>query len=210
MKTLVKSIMAASLIAFSGAASAGIIDFAAIADTPPGERAIEQVAGDNVFEIAVDGIWVTVTSANDPYLDSGNAGLGVCSTGLTNTNQCSDSGDDNVTSGESVTLSFSTDMDGNNGISVSLGTIIFRNADHGITFVNGSMINIRVDGGTWMTLSLIHVFDGSFLGDGRSFEFRYNNAEFYISSVEIPEPATFALFGLGLLGAGLARRRKAA
>lgn len=102
--------------AITGAASASTvtIDFVALAagiNTAYSANDADDYgdAEGQTFSFA-GGLDVTLTSTANAYLDDlsgGNpGGLGVCSAGISATGQCFDASDDNVTLGESVTLSF--------------------------------------------------------------------------------------------------------
>ncbi len=75
-----------------------------------------------------------------------------------------------------------------------------------------------LDGNTWMAEFRLWNFDNSAFGDMPGYEDKIFTREgvessldvqIFISQVsEVPEPATLGMFGLGLLGLGLAKRRK--
>jgi hypothetical protein len=146
------------------------------------------------------------------YLDdlSGGlpAGLGVCSTG---NGACAGTPDDNVTVGETLTLTFDRAVD--------TIQVFFRNQDHGTTFSGN--FDLVIDGGSAQSFALAALFAPPVVLNGTSFDFSLsagNTADaFYISKIEvnaperdIPEPVSLALFGLGLAGLGLVRRRRSA
>ncbi len=193
-----------------------IFDFAALANGAGGGT--EGIFDNSLGYATEGGITVQASgsgfAASEAYLDSssgGNpAGLGVCS-GFDGT-QCDPSSDDNVTSGETLTLKFFSDVLAMNPIDVILNPTFFRNAGHGTTF-DGS-INIQIDGLGFNPFTLVNNFTTALTGT--MFDFQYINDEFYISSVTVtpvPLPASLPLFlsalaGLALLGRR--RRKKAA
>ena len=179
----------------------------------------------------VMGIKVTATAsgvdASRPYLDdvfqTRRAGLGVCS-GFDGT-QCDPSSDDNagltgsLPAGmggfaETLTLSFS-DATTMNPLTVVLTPTFFRDSLHFPTFdPDVDKIDIT-DAFGLMTYFL--PADGEFLPSltGTTFDFTYNNAEFYIEKIDVspvPLPAALPLFLSALAGLGFFgwRRRQAA
>ena len=216
MKTkIIHSIALAGLLGVASTqASASVYNFVNLIDTAngtitgtlgngnafagnPGE------AGFQTFDWTVDGLTLTATgrtaaSGAFAYLDSGNAGLGVCKA-LNGNNQCAPSSDDNVTVNEILDLHFDklAKIDFNQGV--------FRDAGHDIINPN---IEISVDGSSFSTLNL------DSMQQGTDFEFRTLNSanQFYISvlsadAVSVPTPGTLVLFALGLVGLSVARRK---
>lgn len=181
--------------------------------------------GYSEYVLTVDGVTVTATGQQflDPftpysaYLDSGNAGLGVCKV-LNGDNQCLPASDDNLTNGEMLTLEFDQLVD--------ITPIFFKNANHGTNFAANADFEVSVDGGNFVSKTLLHNFTEQLTGTTFSFiigdfaangnEFSPDNDELYISQLtavaappsnnQIPEPGTLLLIGLGLFGLGLKRR----
>lgn len=188
-------------------------DFANEADTN-GERALGLVATDNVFEIVGGYLVVTATGGN-PYLDAtsgGPGGLGVCTT-IVDT-QCVPGDDDNVSAGETVTLTFYSDAALTIFMTVDIHQILFRNASHGTTFAGE--VEIKIDGGSSTWFALTNVFNTGLVGHTFFFGFgdgfdsndvEHFGEQFYIEKIFVPEPATLVLFGLGLIGFGISRRK---
>ena len=181
----------------SAAANAATFDF--VAEAAGNERGVQ---GDSFTD---SGLTITVNALNgDAYLDdvSGGlpAGLGVCSSGLTG-GQCNEPSDDNVTGKEQLSLAFDQ--------SITLESVDFRNAAHGITF-EGALSVLNVSTGMSQVFSLAATLDLSSLGKGTEFVFNIlglglnlkANDEFYISGLnaEVPVPAALFLFAPALLG----------
>ena len=138
------------------------------------------------------------------------AGLGVYSQFGSN-NAPSNSSDDNITSNESLKLSFAN--------SVFFSTLGMRSEGHNVTgWSANSMFEYRVDGGAW-TAGALPANSGNFAlnATGKDFEFRYKSTggdQFYISGATatvVPEPSTYLLMASGLAGLMvMARRRRSA
>ena len=145
------------------------------------------------------------------FSDDRPAGLGACH-GFTGGEppQCDPSSEDNVTSGETLTLSFFSDTALANPLTVVLDPTFFRDADHFGTFVVGNMITITdASGTTTYQLPLLGEFTTPLTGN--TFDFTYYNTEFYIGSVTVsavPLPAALPLFLSALAGLAFVGRRR--
>ena len=139
------------------------------------------------------------------------AGLGACH-GFTGGEppQCDPSSEDNVTDGETLTLSFFSDTALANPLTVVLDPTFFRDANHFGVFVTGDMIDITdASGLTTYQLPLAGEFTTPLTGT--TFDFTWNYTEFYIGSVTvtpIPLPAALPLFLSALVGLALLGRRQ--
>jgi hypothetical protein len=196
------------LIGFAAApSSAEVFDFGTIANDPSSPNPDQgpfPAAGITIGSITVKAF---ANSTYTPYLDaySGGlpAGLGVCKV-LSGT-QCSPSNDDNVTSGEILTLRF-FDAASGDPISVALDPTFYRNADHGTSYPAGALIDVALNGGPFSAFLLTNTTPTGFTA--HQFDFRYNNAQFYINSVTaspVPLPAPVFLLGMALAGLGLGK-----
>lgn len=190
-------------------ANADTIDFVADANTM--ERG-EPVSG---YVIPLTFGTLTVTAgdaigAAHPYLDAGFGGLGACST-LDGGFQCNPSSDDNATSGDSVIFTFN--------VATTISGILMNNNHDGDrsllgdTMTIGGALYMFADGGPGLNSSVA----GSYtVGAGVPFVILNqneadNDKEFYVSEITVthaPEPGTVAMVGLGLIGVGLASRRR--
>ena len=200
-------------------ASAATFNFVSMADNNSDPNYIGSTElnwGDTAFAagLTIDGITLVASGSNanntfaDAFFDSGNAGLGVCSTvgPATGGSGCatgvgSNTGDDNVSAaqgGETLTLDF--------GQGVSITDIFFRNAGHGALTgslnLNGGVLGIT--GGV--------VTSGFALLTGQSvYSFEFSGNEFYISTATVaavPLPAAGLLLLTAFGGLSAMRRRK--
>ena len=221
-RVAVRSVAAAAvslavLGAVTSAQASVVFDFAGLASGNEGPFTSATAGGITVTGTAsnTDGTKTPVAYLDDVF-NSNPAGLGVCSEGLTG-GECSIPSDDNVTSGETLTLSF-TDAVTTNPITVTLDPIFFRDANHLTIFdesgVGNGLIDIVIDGGSVMVLTLAAQLGTPLTGS--TFDFTYNNQQFYIQNMTVtpvPLPAALPLFLSALAGLafiGRRRRKKAA
>jgi len=217
--------LALGLMVIGQSANATLYNFAGLANTI-GEGGYDSLVVDDTNTIGgASGITVTatatwldtsgdedVTVAAFAYLDanccSGDAGLGVAKVLTGNGNpldhptdpgpaQVTPSDDDNVSEFETLSLLFSE--------SVRLTEIIFRNDSHGTSFTGHFLLS--VNSGTFVQYALTNLFQGTAAFFGTSFDFKYDDEQFYIASINVPEPGTLIMMAMGLGLLGFSRRK---
>ena len=202
--------LGAAFLAVPAVSQAAVLDFATYAKG--NEHGVingdaENIGGLNITFHAYDG-----NNNAFAYFDSSpvsvtnTAGLGVCSvlrgSQLNSdeygggTNECNPGSDDNVTSGESVMLTFDFVVD--------MHSLQFTNGGHKPVLGTDTLL---INGGeyTFDQASAIH-----FVGQSISFAYGGSSAnQFYLigATGSVPAPAALGFFGLGLAGLGFARRR---
>ena len=219
-RACVLAAMSVSMVAGSGVANAAtlldIVDFidsSGAGDTDNagfGEKAVTaavgtlQISGVNV--IAYGGLVNPGTNYSTPYayLDGGNAGMGVCSSGISASFQCSTPSDDNVTqkaNGDNEILSIAfTDK-------WTVDQLLFRYEGHtpefyadgsNTTIAAGSekIIDIAIVNGAYTSYTIENVGDAGLLGaaligwsslidlaSNTFIHMKFNNEQFYLSGV---------------------------
>jgi hypothetical protein len=197
---------------FTSAAGAATLNFVAEANTN-GERGINDNTTLTIGGLAVkfntDGYHAYFDASSPAEVANGGAGLGVCKV-LSGT-QCTPSSDDNVTSGEHVTLSFLTSQTISGPLFNQDGHFAFAGAAANQT------LQYALNGGSLITSSFASLMTATFLNVS-SIKFAYggaNAAQFYlggmtaVSSVPLPAGAPLLLGALAAFGALRRRKRQA-
>jgi len=216
MKNLLKIAVGSLLAGFFSLSMAQAATFDFVTEADSGSAPFYGEIGGNPLSFSSGGISLDATGTKDgktafAYLDKSNnppthtgpAGLGVCGV-LDVDGQCVPGSDDNVTSGEVLTLTFSQNVH-----TFDWG---FNGADHGASFDPGDSLELSIDGGLFMTMMLDVPGFTNFNGlSGTTFALKWDNVDFYLANVTaVPLPPAVVLFGAALIGLGwLGRRRKA-
>ncbi len=196
--------VAAAVVAMGlASASAAVVDFGLDADTN-GERAAPN--GLNINGVIMN--FSATPGQAVAYLDASSgglpAGLGVCK--VIANGDCNPSSDDNVTEGESVTISFV------NG-PFDLSNFTFRDENHNVLAAATDSLLISVNGGAAVLYTFAQAIGLSFNAVS-TITFAYNSGQFYVNSFSannvIPIPGALPLLISGLAGLGFAARRKKA
>ena len=237
MKLLHNIIVSTFLFATAGSAYAvPTTDFKALAD-----GSVYGESGYSSLNIGIMSVTATKDSSSAfAYLDRNKAGLGVCGNvpddgpqGNSGSNKCRNlsdtgeaAGDDNVTTGETLSFSFSQ--------AVKITSIWFNNNHDPDRSLVGDTIDIGGDNYLFSasdfdasrssgdgTLSdavakrnADFLYDnyglGRYVSVGSDFDISWVNDQFYISAIEfeaVPEPGILALLSIGLIGLVAARRK---
>jgi hypothetical protein len=220
-KTRLAALAVTLCLGVAPVANAATINFKALADPPTGADERGESAWDPLIITIAPGFTVTITAKDGgsdayAYLDSNNAGLGVCEqltnpalantyrVGLTS-NICDPSSNDNVKSGETLHFVFNQN--------VRIDGIWFNN-NHDTDFsLSGDSITI---GGSSYGFPAAPFVIGDLkatgpwnVAAGASFDIGWETDQFYMSLMDVtavPEPASVFGAGLGVLGIGLLRR----
>lgn len=212
---------AADADAFWGANIAGADKYEGTFDQVYGLTTIDidgrAAAAGTTGKNANDGITVTASATNssglaNPFMDSGNAGLGVCSNGFDSSGKstCStgvgpNQSDDNLQNPETLTLDF--------GVMVAITNLVIRDLNHNLIINTANAIFINGTGYSTDSSGLLNLAG---LVGAKIFDFEGQidgTPELYLSTMSVsavPIPAAAWLFGSALLGfISLSRRKQA-
>ena len=195
----------------TSAAGAATLNFVAEANTN-GERGIldntSLILGGLAVKFNTGGYHAYFDSSSAAEVRRGGAGLGVCK--ILSGTQCNPSSDDNLTSGERVTLSFLA--------SQMISGLKFNQEGH-FAFAGASAnrtLRYAVNGGSFVTSRFATMMSATFLNvnsitfayGGRKAQQYYVGGMTAVASVPVPAAAPLLLGALGMMGFGAARRRK--
>jgi len=208
VKTIRSSVVSLLLTAGVSANASTTWDFVSMANSE---------YGISTLSLLGDGFTVDITgtkggNAAYAYLDSGHGGLGVCGS-LTPGKQCSPASDDNITTGEILTMTFNN--------AVTIDKIWFNNNHDGDGTLDGNNINIGGLDYSLIRYNSVTLDDWTplksfYVAAGGSLSFRLadvSHDQFYVSGMQVsavPLPAAAWLFGSALLGFGALRRKQKA
>ncbi len=208
MKTFIKqALIATAFAALPLGASAAQLAFDLFADDSGNPGGGEHGVADGT-RYQFDGLWVGFSASSTvgegyAYFDKGQAGLGVCAT-LDSSAQCTPSNDDNLTTGEELTLTFWTSKTGSEMVAVILENLRFRDADHNDITDNTYLLN-----GVERLMS-----DATPTLASTTFTFGYggsNANQYYLrgstGTAIVPEPSALLMLLTGMIGVGIARKR---
>jgi len=198
----------------SAMAQAVLMDFEGFSDSNTTEGTINTFSS-GAFTVTLSAGSSQGGTGYDPYLDYGNAGVGVCKNSTagywpdaTTSNKCrtpdgssAAAGDDNLQYLEFLRLDF--------GQLVTITDLFFRDSHH--HDLNGNVL-FAVDSGGFGSSLFTNGLNGalSFTGNTLDITIGANDTELYLSRLNVrsvPEPGSFVLLGLGLLSLGFARRK---
>ena len=206
-------------------AKAVSIDFASIAEFGSlGEGAIGGTNGiySNPLTTGqgfpISGLQITSNGTNSAYMDSYSGGkrggLGACSI-INSAGQCAPNSDDNLSLGEEITISLV------GGGLFDWTVLEFRNDDHNLTSTTDTL-TVTTNGGSLAASTFGDELFTTY-SDISSITYGFGGSSpdnYYIAvadlttdpitSTEVAEPGTLMVLGLGILGLGYIRRKRAA
>jgi len=209
MKKTILGALVASVLSI-GSVNAATFDFIDLIDnTSHGEKGY---TNDSPFTWTQDNLTLTATASYQGsmddvfvYMDKGDAGMGICHSGLSSSLQCTTSSDDNVSQDEVLFWQFDKN--------VTEVSLYLQDANHNA--FNDAFEYFDYSSSQWVQAITQNSRVTLSLNGVSQIDFRtINDDKFYIGEATVsavPEPSTYALMiaGLGLVGFMASRRKKA-